>query len=639
MNEKVSRTSLRRELDSAGKRVVVMVAILWMLFHIAVAAQFLFLTPHKIRIVHLGFALLMTYLMAPVSRRSDINKIGLPDMGFAALAAVVFCGLFFRYDVLVQMGGRYETVDIVLGIMGILLMYEAARRVISPGLMVLSLIVLSYSFLGIYLPGTLHHTGFTLQRIVQHLFLTGEGVFGFALGVSAETIVIFVIFGAILQEVGIADYFYDLSNAIAGRQRGGPAKVAVISSSLMGMVSGETSANVATTGSFTIPLMKRVGYSPNFAGAVECAASAGGQILPPVMGATAFMLADTLGIPYIKLAIAAILPALLYFTSVFSTVHFRAVRLELSGTKDVKRDWIVLAKRSYLMLPLVGIVVLLMKNFTPTFAAFWGGIVTAVLLSLLNKETRLNREKVVRIFYNAAKTAMSLAVACGVVGIIVGTFSMTGITMTIARMIFQVTGGIKLLTLAMTMLVAMILGMGLPTSAAYVLASISAAPALTMVGIDLMPAHLFVFYYGCMSTITPPVATGAYTAAGLSGGNPNKIGFLSMRLAIAGFIVPFLFIYMPDLLLSSEVNLFATVTSFAVTFIGLIFLSAAFEGAFIRKVKMPKRILFAATALLLIWPNLLISAVGLVLGAAVLLGEYRGARREKAATEPESLAS
>jgi TRAP transporter 4TM/12TM fusion protein len=228
-------------------------------------------------------------------------------------------------------------------------MYEGARRVVSPGLTILSLIVFAYTFFGQYLTGQLATSAYTVKRIIAHLTLGGEGIYGFALGVSAETIVVFVIFGAILQEVGIADYFYDLSSAIAGNSRGGPAKVAVISSSLMGMVSGETSANVATTGSFTIPLMKRVGYDANFAGAVECAASAGGQILPPVMGATAFMLADTLGIPYIQLAIAAILPALLYYTSVYGVVHFRAVRLDLSGSNDIKKDWIDLAKRSYLL--------------------------------------------------------------------------------------------------------------------------------------------------------------------------------------------------------------------------------------------------------------------------------------------------
>ena len=268
---------------------------------------------------------------------------------------------------------------------------------------------------------------------------------------------------------------------------------------------------------------------------------------------------------------------------------------------------------------MVGIVVLLVMNYTPTFSAFWGGIVTALVLSMLRKETRLNLDKIVRIMYNSAKTAMTLGTATAVVGIVVGTFSLTGITMTIARIIFQVTGGVKLLTLVMTMLVAMILGMGLPTSAAYVLASISAAPALTLVGISDLYAHLFVFYYGCMSTITPPVATGAYTAAGLSGGNPNKIGFLSMRLAVAGFIVPFIFIYSPELLLTGDIDIMATVFSFFVTGLGLLFLCAAVEGALIKPVAPYVRVAFAIIALLLIWPDVLVSLIGLVVSAIVVV--------------------
>lgn len=633
MNEKkISRQSMRKSLTGTQWTAVLAVSIVWMLFQIVIAAQFIYMVPHKVRIVHLGFALTMIFLLTPCFRRSRSDKVSWMDCLLIAATVVVFAGMFIRYDALIKMGGRCADIDVALGILTMILMYEGARRVVSPGLTVLSLVVLAYAFFGQYAPGMLATSGYTLKRLINHLALGGEGVFGFALGVSAETIVIFVIFGAILQEVGISDYFYDLSNAIAGNSRGGPAKVAVISSSLMGMVSGETSANVATTGAFTIPLMKRVGYDENFSGAVECSASAGGQILPPVMGATAFMLADTLGIPYIQLAIAAILPALLYYTSMFTTVHFRAVRLNLCSSDEVKKDWADLAKRSYLLLPMFGIVVLLVMNYTPTFAAFWGGIVTALVLSFLKKETRLNREKLVRIMYNAAKTAMTLGTATAVVGIVVGTFSLTGITMTIARMIFQVTGGVKFLTLAMTMVVAMVLGMGLPTSAAYVLASISAAPALTMVGISDLPAHLFVFYYGCMSTITPPVATGAYTAAGLSGGNPNKIGFLSMRLAIAGFIVPFIFIYTPDLLLSSGVNIPSTVFAFIVTALGLVFLCAAIEGTFFKRAVLWQRIAFLLIALLLIWPNVAVSVVGLVAAAAMFAVMFL--QDKKAAAQP-----
>ncbi len=627
--KKPDRTSFRNNLSGFELTLVTVVGIAWMVFQILCASQIILLTPHKLRIAHLGFSLIMVFMLTPAFKKSKRDKIGFVNYVLVLAVAVVFVWSYLRYDVIIQMAGRCKPVDVYLALATLILVYEGSRRVSSRGLVFLSLIVFAYIWLGPYINGALRTNKFSLTRAMNHVVIGGEGVYGFALGVSAETIIIFVIFGALLQEVGIADYFYDLSNTLAGNSAGGPAKVSVISSSLMGTISGETSANVATTGAFTIPLMKKVGYDNNFAGAVECAASAGGQILPPVMGATAFMLADTLGIPYIKLAIAAILPALLYYVSVYFTVHFRAIRNNLRGSGVAKVAWLNLLKRSYLLLPLVGIVIFLVLGFTPTFAAFWGGIVCAIIISFFKKETRLSFEKIKRLLFSAAKTGMSIGVATAVVGVIVGTFSLTGITMTLSRMIFNLTGGIKFLTLLLTAVVAIILGMGLPTSAAYVLASISAAPALTMLGMDLLPAHLFVFYYGCMSTITPPVATGAYTAAGLSGGNPNKIGFVSMKLAIAGFVVPFIFVYTPDLLLSNSVNGLAAIYSFLVTGLGLVFVAAAFEGAFFEEVGTVVRIAFVVLAIVLIWPSVLLSAVGLVIGIPLVSALYIKSKKNK----------
>jgi TRAP transporter 4TM/12TM fusion protein len=623
MKEKINRTSLRKTLTGSVNLIVVILSVVWIIWQMAIASQLIYLSPQKIRIVHLGFALLMVFFTSPFTARSDLNKVSLIDTVLIVLTLVIFILAYFRNGVLIMMGGRAMPIDIYTGIVMLLLLFEAARRVISPGLMWLALIMLAYALWGNFLSGGLAHTGFSYSRIIRHLMLTGEGVFGFALGVSAEIIIVFITFGSLLQDVGISDYFYDLSHALAGRQRGGPAKVAVISSSLMGMISGETSANVATTGSFTIPLMKRVGYSADFAGAVECAASAGGQILPPVMGATAFMLADTLGIPYIRLATAAILPAILYYVSVFATVHFRAVRKGLKGNAESAKSFWELLKKSYLLLPMVFIVVLMVMNYTPTFSAFWGGIISALVISLFRKDTRITFKKFVNISVRTARTAMSLAAACAVVGVVVGVFSLTGISMTIARLIFQTANGVKIMTLVMTMLVAMVLGMGLPTSAAYVLSSISAAPALTMAGIDLLPAHLFVFYYSCMSTITPPVATGAYTAAGLSGGSPNKVGFLSMRLAMAGFIVPFIFIYQPDLLITEKSNMTIACITFFSTALGVVMLCAAIEGVFFRKLITIERVVFTAVAVALILPDTKISIIGFIASVIVIAYEYK----------------
>jgi TRAP transporter 4TM/12TM fusion protein len=375
--------------------------------------------------------------------------------------------------------------------------------------------------------------------------------------------------------------------------------------------------------------MKRVGYSANFAGAVECASSAGGQILPPIMGATAFMMADTLGIPYIKVCKAALLPALLYFIAVFFCVHFRAVRLDLKGGDVTRAAAWGLIKRSYLMLPLFGIVFFLIRSYTPTFSAFWGGIVTALALTFLRKETRITPKKLVAIAVTAAKTAMSLGVATAIVGVVVGCFSLTGISMTASHMIFSFTGGMKFYTLMVTMLVALIIGLGLPTSAAYVLTSISAAPALAMVGIDLMPAHLFVFYYGCMSTITPPVATGAYTAAALSGGNPNMVSLISMRLAVGGFMVPFLFMYQPDLLIGDVLNIPMSSLAFLLSAVGLIYFCAAFEGAFLLTEGIKKRLIYFAVAITLVWPDKFVSFVGMCAAIAILTVDFIQYRKIK----------
>jgi TRAP transporter 4TM/12TM fusion protein len=461
-----------------------------------------------------------------------------------------------------------------------------------------------YAYFGQSFPDPFNHVGYSVRRIVQHLYLTGEGVFGFILGVSAEVIIVFVLFGAVLDTVGVAEFFNDLANAMTGRTRGGPAKIAVISSALMGMVSGETSANVATTGVFTIPLMKKVGYPAHFAGAVECAASAGGQILPPVMGATAFVMADALGIPYMTLAMAAFLPAMLYFTGVFCTVHFRAVRLGLSGLPEEEiPKFRHVVKDIYLMLPLCGIVVLMLKNYTPVFAAFWGGIVLAVFLSFFKKATRLNAAKIVYCATKACSTAMNLAVACALVGTVVGVASLTGVTMTIADAIFKVTGGSLIPGLLMTMLVAIVLGMGLPTTAAYVLTAISAVPVLLRLGMPELHSHLFVFYFGVLSALTPPVCTGAYTAAGLAGADPTKTGFTGVRLALSGFIVPFLFMFDRELLMTFDSNWLRVFQVFASAAVGVYFISAVLEGVWIVRLSAPIRIVLGIGALLLILPE------------------------------------
>lgn len=616
--------SNRRRLESWQASLVGFICVVWASFHLLVASGFLILPPTQLRAVHLGAALALCFLLVPGSKRSSRTSVPMLDWLLMLVAAGLMGYMFFRYETLIRLGGRTEPQDIYIGLAGMLILFEAARRTISPGLVVLAGIALLYVFFGEYIPGSMGHSGFTLRRIVQHIFLSGEGVFGFVLGVSAEIIIVFILFGAVLERVGIASFFNDLANCIAGRARGGPAKIAVISSALMGMVSGETSANVATTGVFTIPLMKRIGYPPYFAGAVECVASCGGQILPPIMGATAFVIADALGIPYAKLALAATLPALLYFVGVYATVHFRAVHLGLRGlSKENIPHLLPTLKKVYLLLPLAGIVIMLMNDYTPTAAAFWGGIVVAICITFMKKESRLTFEKIGQLMANACRTGMTLAIACAVVGTIVGTASMTGVTMTIADGIFSLAGGMLFPALILTMLVTIVLGMGLPTTAAYVLAAISAAPVLQRMGLPELPTHLFVLYYGALSALTPPVCTGAYTAAGLAGASPTKTGFASVRLALSGFIVPMLFLYDQELVLMGDWKGFAIVDAFVSAAVGLILISSALEGALFERLNPPLRALIGLAGLLMVIPEPLTNYVGYAIAAVVVVYCYK----------------
>jgi TRAP transporter 4TM/12TM fusion protein len=639
MRDKDEEGPVRRILTGVTAQLFLVICLVWATFHLLVASEVISMPPHQLRAIHLACGMILCFMLIPSSKRfSSRSRVSFVDWVLILAVAATLGYVFFRYPTLVRMGGRYDPIDIWVGVIGMALLFEAARRAVSPGLVVLAALAIAYAYFGQSLPGGMAHAGYGVKALVRHLWLTGEGVFGFILGVSAEIIIVFVLFGALLEGVGVADFFNRLANSIAGRTRGGPAKIAVISSALMGMVSGETSANVATTGVFTIPLMKRVGYPAYFAGAVECAASAGGQILPPIMGATAFVMADTLGIPYATIAVAAFFPAVLYFVGVFCTVHFRAVRLGLKGMdKDEIPPFLQILKKIYLMVPLAGIVVLLMRDYTPTFAAFWGGIGTAVIMSFMSRATWLDWAKLKNIAVRACRTAMALAIACALVGTIVGTASLTGVTMTIADGIFSLTGGAMVPSLMITMLVTIILGMGLPTTAAYVLAAISAVPVLTRLGIPELVAHMFVFYYGAMSAMTPPVCTGAYTAAGIAGANPNRTGFAAVRLAFSGFLVPFLFIFDQELLMREGVSWADFFMPFFSAVLGLWIISAVMEGTLIRVLTWPRRVILGIAGVLLAIPESITNYAGLIICVIFVLYDYLMNKRFFSTSDPKEI--
>ena len=451
------------------------------------------------------------------------------------------------------------------------------------------------------------------------MYLGTEGIFGTPLEVSSTFVFMFILFGAVLEKTGLGRFIIDLSMAIAGWSTGGPAKVAVVSSGLMGTVSGSSVANVCTTGMFTIPLMKSVGYQPYFAGAVEAVASTGGQIMPPVMGAGAFIMAQFLGVPYIQVAIAAIVPALLYYFAVMVQVHFEACRLGLKGIpwSQLPPIWPLLKSKGFLLIPLVAIIYFLLAGYTPLKAAF-NGILVSFVLSWLNKETRLTPDRIFQAFEAGARGAIGVACACATVGMVVGMGTLTGLALRIAGAIVAAAGGSKILTLIFTMCASIVLGTGLPTTANFIVTSTMAAPALFQLGVPPMAAYMFVFYFGIAADLTPPVALAAYAGAGIAGADPMKTGVTAFKLALAGFLVPYIYVYSPMLLFIDVVPL-EMIQAICTALIGVFLLAMFTIGYFKAPLAWYMRLLAFGGALGLMIPGTASDLAGLAVLALIYI--------------------
>ena len=585
------------------------------------------------RAVHLLFGMAIVYLIYPAFKKQDRSKIPFHDWILFALC-IVCCGyLFLEYEeIMTSRGGVPNTTDIIMGILTVLLVLETARRVTGWILPILALIFLSYPFFSYseWLPRMLMTRQFDLGDIFGQLYLKTEGLFSTAIGASVQYIFLFILFGAFLSKSGMGQFFNDLALALAGHRKGGPAKVAVISSALMGSINGSAVANVVGTGAFTIPLMKKIGYGKNFAGAVEASASIGGQILPPVMGASAFIMAETTGISYGTIALAAILPALLYFMSVLMQVHFRAGRSNLKGIPkpDLPRVKEVFKEGGHLILPLIGLVVLLGSGVPVAYAAFYT-IVLTILVAALKKSTRMSLKDILLALEDGTRQSLSTIIACGVVGIVIGVVNLTSFGSTLTSAITELGAGSLFFTLFLTMIASIILGMGLPSIPAYIITATMAAPALAEFGIPILVAHMFVFYFGIFANITPPVALASFAGAGLAGGSPMKTGFISLKLALAGFIVPYLFVYEPALLLidptglplnAVELPMAAPLDIMIVAFtsiVGVMGLGAAIEGYFATNMKTITRLLLAIGALMMLIPEAITDVIGTIIAVII----------------------
>ncbi|MBT8395333.1 MAG: TRAP transporter fused permease subunit [Gemmatimonadetes bacterium] len=525
------------------------------------------------------------------------------------IAAVVISAIYMvsENEALVRRSGSPTALDLAGGLLTLLVVLELARRTTGWGLVVVAFAALAYAAAGPYLPGFLAHRGYGFTRLMEHLYLSTEGIWGVPLGVSADFVYLFVLFGALLDMAGGGALLIALADRATGRSRGGPAKTAALASALMGSLSGSAVANVVTTGTFTIPLMKRSGFKPFFAGAIEAAASTGGQLMPPVMGAGAFILATWTNIPYPQVAVAAIVPAVLYYVALLMAIHFRAGRMGLEGSRVGRREPVL--PRIHLLLPLGFIVLLLAMGRSPMRAAFWG-VVTALGVSFLTRETRPDPERMEKALVAAGGGAVQVAAACAAAGVVVGVASLTGIGLRMSELIITLSQGNLFLALLLTGVGSIVLGMGLPTTAAYVVLAALGAPALIQLGVPVLAAHLFIFYFGCISNVTPPVSLAAYAAAGIAGAPPLRTAWTAMVLAFAGFLVPFMFVYGPALLLDGTVGEIGLVAGTAVA--GVTALAASTMGYFRGELAYWERTLLGIGAVALIFPGLLSDGLGLL---------------------------
>ncbi|GHV29248.1 C4-dicarboxylate ABC transporter [Spirochaetia bacterium] len=586
------------------------------------------------RSAFLGILVFIGYLLYPIKRgmTKHENRIAWYDIVLGTLGAIAFFYYVVNFQVIVGRAILLQPLDMVMGVMGIVILAELCRRVVGIPILVVAAGFITYAFAA----------GFSLRRVVHQLFYTTDGIIGTPIGVCSTFIVLFIFLASFLEKSGIATFFIDLANSIAGFASGGPAKVAVIASALEGMYSGSSVANTVGSGSVTIPVMKKTGYKPEFAAAVEASASTGGQIMPPIMGAAAFLMAELTNIPYAVIAVSAILPAILYFTGIFLMIHFEAKKLGLKGLpkEEIPHFWKLLLAKGYLFLPVIILVALMSLGKTPAYAACFA-ILAAVIVSCFRKETRFTPASFADALSGGARNTIGVAMACAIAGIVVGIVSLTGIGQMLVGMLthvvnipfFTLTHTNLFIALVITMVACLILGMGIPTTANYIIMATITAPMVIRAGelagmaVPVLAAHMFVFYFGIVADITPPVALAAYAGAAIAHANPIKTGVTATRLAITAFIIPYIFVFSPSMLFINT-TVPEVIRIIITSVIGMFGLSAGLEGYMRRHITLPLRFVLLVGGLLLIHTGLATDVVGLVLIAIVTVTQYTGKKLE-----------
>ena len=615
--------------------VAAVIAVGWSVVQIY-AGAFALVEPLKLRILHVALGLALASLHVRVAGdETRAGRLGLFPLIALAVCAAAAAHVFLDYDRIVTRIPFVDDVrplDLVLGLALVVLVLEVTRRLLGMALTVVTIVFIAYGLLGPWIPGLLGHRGISLATFVEVNYLTMEGLLGVPTGVSADVVFYFVLFAAVLEASGGGRFFIDLATSLGGWMRGGPAKIAVLASSLFGTINGSAVANVVGSGVFTIPLMKRVGYEPRFAGAVEAVASTGGQIMPPVMGAAAFVMADMMGVPYLAVVKAAIIPALLYYLAVFAAVHLVAVRDNLLGIavdemQAVRRGmW----RRAHLLVPLVYLVWQIVDGYSPTTAALRAGAV-AIAMSWVSRATAMGVREIVVALRRGAEQSIAVAVPCAAAGIIIGVIVQSGLGLKFTTLILTLSGGLMLPTLLLAMVVCIVLGMGMPTTSAYILTAVLMAPALVNLGIPDMAAHLFVFYFACLSMVTPPVALAAYAAAGLSGASVWETGRVAFGMSLPAFIVAYGFAYNQALIMDASVLHILAVTFTAAC--GAIAMAAATVNFLVdRPTRMERLLLFLAAPTLIV-PEVYTDIVGLLVLAGVVVRQLRRTRARRVEVE------
>lgn len=637
MMKSLDREQAYREHTCWRQYITVVVSITFVIFQLYSSLSGM-VTAQILRATHLAFVQMLAFLLFPATKKLPRNHLPWYDVVLALVGAACWFYIVVNFQELARRTGAFTFLDIFVACIGILVLAESCRRIVGLPILIIATCFVLYALFGRYMPGFLNHRGYSIKRVAAHLFYNTEGIMGVPIGACSTFIFLFILFGALLEKTGIGQFFIDICNAIAGGASGGPAKVAVLTSALLGTVSGSSVSNTVGSGSFTIPMMKKLGYKKEFAGAVEAAASTGGQLMPPIMGAAAFLMAESLGMPYIKIVKAAIIPAMLYFTGIFITVHLEAHKLGLKGLPREKlpKFLSLFLRKGYMLLPLIIIVAFLCMGRTAVYAAFMGilscvaiGVITSFVDVARGHKPTFSANDVIEVMCSAARNIISVAIACAMAGIIIGVVTLTGIGLKFGAGLISISHGIAFITLFLTMISSIILGMGAPTTANYLITSTITAGAIIQLGYEPIAAHMFAFYFGIIADVTPPVALAALAGAAIAKGKPMKTALNATKLAIGAFIIPYIFVFNPAMLMiNTDLKGILSISMSAV--IGMFAISAALEGYVCRKESVVERILFAIAGFSCVIPGYTTDAIGFVIIGSLIAYQIIRNRADKA---------